>query len=57
MSAEGKEMLANSVELDANKQSDEGMRFNDLESKRMLKKWGESIESSLAWLILFGLSS
>ena len=54
VSDEGKEMLANSVELDANKPSDEGMHFNDLESKRMLKKWGESIESSLAWLIFFG---
>ena len=46
-------MLANSSEMDANKQSDEGIRLNDLESKEMLKKWGQSIESSFAWLIFF----
>jgi hypothetical protein len=53
-SNDGKEMLVNSSEIDANTQSDEGKHFNDLNSKEMLKKWGESIESSFAWLIFFG---
>ncbi len=53
-SDEGKEMLANSSEIDANKQSDEGMRFNDLELKEMLKKWGESIENSIGYLLWVG---
>ncbi len=51
---ERKEMLGNSSEIDANTQSDEGMRFNDLDLKEMRKKWGESIENSIGYLLWVG---
>jgi len=53
-SNEGKEILVNDSEIDANTQSDEGRRFNDLDSKEMLKKWGKSIENSIGCLLGVG---